>query len=163
MEGQQQTCGVSAVLELDDIDFSAQFVGDRWVVKWKWSAEAPRLHNKLAEYRMREELRVEFDEEVKLWIQEGILVPVPEGIVVESVIPLLAVDQKNKGKVRPVLDFKNLNRYVSSHTGGSSVCEDMIRRWRKTGNNLSVLDLRKAYLQLHVDEGLWRYQVVLFR
>ena len=61
-------------------------------------------------------------------------------------VPLMAVEQTNKGKVWSVLDYKALNTFISNHTGGSVVCKDTIRRWRKTGGNLSVLDLRKSYL-----------------
>ena len=149
-------------LSLEDVDFVARFDGSRWIVRWKWCGEVPKLHNRLAEYRMKDELRPGF-EEVCAWIKEGILVPVPEGALVESVVPLMAVEQTNKGKFRPVLDYKALNTFISSHTGGSVVCEDTIRGWRKIGGNLSVLDLRKAYLQLHVDRSLWKHQVVKFQ
>ena len=31
------------------------------------------------------------------------------------------------------------------------------------GSNLQIIDLRKAYLQFHVDSSLWRYQVVEYK
>ena len=108
-------------------------------------------------------LRERFDDEVEAWISEGILLPVPQTDEVHSIIPLMAIEQAKKGKVRPVLDFRRLNEYVSCHSGGSVVCEDTLRRWRKMGANLTLLDLRKAYLQLHVDRSLWKYQVVRFK
>ena len=43
------------------------------------------------------------------------------------------------------------------------VCGDKIRRWRKLGTRLSIVDLRKAYLQIRVAPHLWRYQVVTFK
>jgi hypothetical protein len=81
----------------------------------------------------------------------------------EGVIPLMAVVQANKNKVRPVMDYRELNQYVSSHTAESEVCGEKLRQWRKMGTNLKIMDLRKAYLQLHVSEELWKYQVVKFK
>ena len=34
---------------------------------------------------------------------------------------------------------------------------------RLSGKNFSIIDLRKAYLQLHVDPKLWRYQAVCYK
>ena len=133
-------------LSLEDVDFVAHFDGSRWIVRWKWYGEVSRLYNRLAEYRMKDELRLEFEKKICAWIREEILVPVPEDALVESVVPLMAVEQTNKGKVQLVLNYKALNTFISSHMDGSVVYKDMIRRWRKTGGNLFVLDLRKAYL-----------------
>lgn len=36
-------------------------------------------------------------------------------------------------------------------------------KWRRHGANVAVLDLNKAYLQLHVDEPLWSFQTVMMR
>ena len=159
--------GLSAVgtksLEIEDADFQASFDGNKWTVRWRWVSEEPNLANKVACYGVDSEIKADFDREVESWVQEGILVPVPEGEAVSSVIPLMAVKQANKQKVRPVLDFKQLNSFVSSHTGSSAICDDTIRRWRKIGDNVALLDLRKAYLQLHVDRSLWRHQVVKFK
>ena len=44
----------------------------------------------------------------------------------------------------------------------SSVCDEAIRRWRKIGDNLALLDLRRAYLQLRVDPSLWKHQIVQY-
>ena len=74
----------------------------------------------------------------------------------------MAVVQENKGKVRPVLDYRELNEYVSSHTAESVVCGEAIRRWRQLGSNLKIVDMRKAYLQIRVDKELWAYQIVKF-
>ena len=95
---------------------------------------------------------------MKEWIREGWLQRY-EGEH-DGIVPLMAVVQAAKGKVRPVLDFRELNDYVSSHTGTSVVCGEKIRERRKFGRNIKLLDLKKAYLQVHVDPSLWRYQVV---
>ena len=99
-------------ISIEDVDFHAVFDGKQWTVRWKWIKHEPSLRNHVACYKIDEDVAVEFDREVADWIQEGILEPVEPGVSVESVIPLMAVEQINKGKVRPVLDFLKLNSYV---------------------------------------------------
>lgn len=60
-------------------------------------------------------MKEEFDSEVERWIDEGVLIPW-EGVE-EGVIPLMAVIQSTKNKIRTVLDFRELNGYVMCHTG----------------------------------------------
>ena len=55
-----------------------------------------------------------------------------------------------KRKVRPVLDFKELNQLVTASDVTADACEDKIRDWRKLPENCFLLDLPKAYMQLHV-------------
>ena len=61
-----------------------------------------------------------------------------------GLVPLMAVRQNHGGKVRPVLDYRELN----------NVCADQLRKVRRHGVNVSNLDLHKAYLQLRVDQQL---------
>ncbi|XP_045108000.1 uncharacterized protein LOC123502800 [Portunus trituberculatus] len=75
----------------------------------------------------------------------------------------MAVRQNNGGKVRPVLDYRELNDCVTAFTADSDVCSDQLRKWRRHGENVSVLDLRKAYLQVRVDRQLWPFQTVMVR
>ena len=73
----------------------------------------------------------------------------------------MAVVQPSKSKVRPVLDFRELNEFVESHTGDEvAVCDETLRRWRRFSGDLKLVDLRSAYLQIHVDKSLWEYQLV---
>ena len=72
-------------------------------------------------------------------------------------LPLMAVVQKQKNKVRPVLDFRELNPYISSHTMDLDSCDTKLREWRQKSENIQALDLRNAYLQLHVKENLRNY------
>ncbi|XP_065645530.1 uncharacterized protein LOC136076000 [Hydra vulgaris] len=53
-----------------------------------------------------------------------------------------------------------LNQFVSSHTADGDVCSTKLRNRRKLGENLEIIDLKKPYLQIRVDEALWKYQVV---
>ena len=149
--------------EIKDVDFSAWFNGHFWTVKWKWNCngEIPCIENRVSQYKVPAEAAEEFDKEVKEWISKGWLSPCSEQL--EGVLPLMAVIQHNKGKVRPVLDFRELNRSISSHTGEAAVCGEKLRRWRKLGTNVSIIDLRQAYLQIRVDPSLWRFQVVCFK
>ena len=83
------------------------------------------------------------------WIKNGWLVPYFGQC--DGVVPLMAVVQNNTEKIRPVLDYRELNQFVSSHTGESVVCGDKLRSWRRLGTNLTTLDFRKAY----VTTSLW--------
>lgn len=147
-------------LIIDDVDFSAVFDGSRWVVKWKWLEEEPLLNNKVGSYKMDFTIKEKFDEELASWINEGILIEVGSEEMVRSLVPLMAVEQINKDKVRPVLDFRELNQFVSCHSGDSAVCDETLRTWRQFGTNIQLLDLKKAYLQLHIDPAFWKHQVV---
>ena len=70
----------------------------------------------------------------------------------------MAVLQANKQKVRPVMDYRALNKYVDAHPANADVCAQKLREWRQKGSNVAVLDLRRAYLQVHVDKSLWPFQ-----
>ena len=48
-------------------------------------------------------------------------------------------------------------------TARADVCAEKLREWRQAGSNVSVLDLRKAYLQIRVHRSLWPYQTVLVK
>ena len=67
---------------------------------------------------------------------------------------MMAVHHEHKDKVRLVLDYKELNQFVYSHIADSNVCLDTLRKWRLIGDHLSVVDLKDAYLQLHLDSSL---------
>lgn len=75
----------------------------------------------------------------------------------------MVVIQQNKGKVRPVLDFRELNTRVDAFTAYADVCAEKLREWRKQGVNVSVIDLEKAYLQIRIHHSLWPYQTIVFK
>lgn len=145
--------------KIDEDDFCAEFSMGRWVVGWKFHDGCkPTLTNRVGEYKIAEGLREEFDREIQQWISDGWLVPF-EGEC-DGIVPLLAVVQESKGKVRPVLDFRELNQFVRSKTGDAEVCAEKLREWRRWGEEVKMVDLKKAYLQLRVLPSLWKYQVV---
>ena len=59
-----------------------------------------------------------------------------------------------------MLDNRELNSHIASHTAESDVSAEQLRRWLRHGSRVAVVDLRKAYLQLRLDRRLWPYQTV---
>ena len=117
------------------------------------------------EYTIPARARTEYDKELQNWIDNGWLVPYPEDKLghLKGLIPLMAVIQQNKQKVRPVLNYRELNDHVDPFMARADICTEKLREWRQAGSNVSMLDLRKAYLQLRVHQSLWSYQTVLFK
>ena len=156
---------------IEDNDFEADFSNGRWTISWKWSKEWNESMMKGC--RVRKNLVDDnnisgFDTEIEQWISEGILIKhdVEEHGEIRNAIPMIAVRQVkgNIEKVRPVLDFRHLNKYIESHPGGAiPLCTDRLREWRQVGTECATLDLRKAYLQIHVHRALWVYQAVKWR
>ena len=62
----------------------------------------------------------------------------------KGLIPLMAVIQQSKLKVRPVLDYQELNDHVDPLTACADICTKKLREWQRAGSNVSVLDLCKA-------------------
>ena len=58
----------------------------------------------------------------------------------KGVIHLLAVVQPTKDKVRPVMDIRELNAFVESHTGDeqTAVCVEKVPKWRPS-SSLTIL------------------------
>ena len=77
-------------------------------------------------------------------------------------ITLMAIVQQSKDKVRPVMDFRELNSHVDAFTENADVCAGKIREWRRLGTNVTIVDLPRAYLQIRVHKSLWPYQTVIF-
>jgi len=160
--------GASAVqrepdnMRISDQDFEAVFNGRHWTVKWRWLDGPPILKNRIPEYSIKPHLRREYESEIEEWIQNGWLQETTD-LPNNGTLPLMAVDQENKGKVRPVLDYRELNQFVSSHTAEGEVCQETLRKWRRMGEKVVLLDLRKAYLQLHVYKTLHEFQMVNYK
>ena len=111
--------------QIEDEDFWAHFDGDRWIVEWRWTAGL--LMNRIGCYEsmQRGEIRMEFTKEVGRWIDEGILIP--WSWKVEGILQLVVVIHPTKKKVRQVLNFWELNKYVVCHT------RDGIESWGSGG------------------------------
>ncbi|GAB1602697.1 hypothetical protein Ahia01_000549600 [Argonauta hians] len=151
---------------ISDVDFHAELKDGRWTVEWVWKDKPPVLQKQIGCYEstLRGGSRREFEEEVDRWVDEGILRPW-EGEERGGVLPLMAVVQSTKKKVRPVLDYRELNEHVACHTGGDGIdiCGEALREWRRMSGSAAIVDLKAAYLQIHVAERLWRYQLVRYK
>ena len=64
-----------------------------------------------------------------MWIDNGWLLPYPEEELrsPKGLIPLLAIQQENKQKVRPIIDYQELNKYVDTYTANVDVCSQKLR------------------------------------
>jgi len=151
------TC--AAAMEIDEPDFCASYDTDKkaWTAAWKWAGDSEplALQNSLAEYTVPLNAKAEYEAEVEGWIKNGWLKPNDEKKhgPVKGLIPLMAVVQQNKAKVRPVMDFRELNRHVDAFTARADVCAEKLHEWRRQGTKVAVIDLRRAYLQ--VSMNLW--------
>ncbi|KFD60909.1 LOW QUALITY PROTEIN: hypothetical protein M514_26898 [Trichuris suis] len=155
-------------ITLEEPDFIVTFdhAKQSWTIAWKWrNGKGPDvLKNVVREYPPMTEARGLYEEELRTWIEQGWLVPYAESKYgpAKGLIPLMAVVQRSKKKVRPVMDFRELNAHIETFTAHADVCADKLRQWRRQGVNLAMVDLNKDYLQIHVDETLWPYQTVVF-
>ena len=52
----------------------------------------------------------------------------PKGLIL-----LMAVLQTNMHKVRPMMDYRELNTYVEPFTGTADVCAEKLQEWRQQG------------------------------
>ena len=108
-------------------------------------------------------MREEFEKEVDRWIEEDILIPWKDKV--KGFIPSMAVEQPTKNKVRPVLDFRELNQFVEYNIGNDVIdnCDETLREWRQMSADVSIVDLKSAYLQLKIKRDLWKYQLVEYK
>lgn len=154
------------VLTVEDKDFEARFDGRSWTVKWRWrDGQPPVLINEVDCYRSTktEQAKEKLEEEVKNWIEKGWMKRCEDQSDRKGILSLMAVIQANKDKVRPVLDYRELNMYVESHPGVDvAVCTETLRKWRRLPGRLKLVDLKSAYLQIQVEKSLWPYQRVNF-
>ena len=128
--------------QIEDEDFQAHFDGDKLTVVWWWTAGLLVLMNQIGCYKstLRGEIRVELKKEVEKWIDKRILISWSGKV--EGILPLMAVVQPTKKKVRPVLDSQELNKYVACHTrDGIEVCEEVMREWRRMEQETNIVNL----------------------
>lgn len=74
----------------------------------------------------------------------------------------MAVVHYNKQKVRPILDFRELNSYLNLQTADADVSWERIRGWCRCGQKVALIDLHKGYLQIHVHPSFWSHQTGVF-
>ena len=110
------------------------------------------LINWMSEYTMSKHIWDEYNCKLQTWISDGWLILYPEKKLgpPTSLIPLMALVQENKGKVWPIMDYREVNNHIEAYTAHANVCSQRLRDWRRKGSHVSVLDLRKNYLQVHI-------------
>ena len=150
--------------KIQDRDFMAEFRDGAWAVQWNWRHE-PAVDSRRVVYKVPDDVVEEFDKEIETWISEGILVKYKPQVhgPIKHYVPMMRIRQ-HKGdatKVRPVLDFRKLNETIESHPGGAMpLCSERLREWRQRSQRCSILDLRRAYLQVRVHRSQWAHQAV---
>ena len=112
---------------LNKPDFHAEYETKCvWTASWKWSSDQPpvSLKNRLSEYPAPKRLQGEYEQELQAWIQNGWLIPYPESELgpLKGLIPLMAILQESKQKVRPVMDYRELNEHVNAYTANADIC-----------------------------------------
>ena len=97
------------------------------------------------------------------WIVEGIT-PWDKGVRT-VVLLIMAVVQPTKNKVWPLLDYRELNKYITCHSGGDAieVCRETLRKWSQMTEASKAVDLKFAYLQIYVARHLWKNQEVIYK
>ena len=155
-----------AAITLDEPDFHSEYDEAKhvWATSWKWSSDQPSvsLKNRLSEYPTPKRLQGEYEQELQAWIQNGWLIPYLENELEppKGLILLMAILQENKQKVRPVMDYRELNEHVNAYMAIVNVCAQTMREWRQQGPQVAIVDLRWAYLQIPIDKSLWPFQTV---
>lgn len=148
-----------------DVDFVAvRDDSGKWVVEWKWESDPPEsLYKGVAIYHRKLKSAQEktlFDREVASWIAQQFIVPFTGKICCQ--LTWNPVVQTHKSTpVRPTLDYSILNPFIRCRSSyeQSEVCTDMLRKWR-TCSDAVLVDIQKAYMQVHVAEHLHKFQVV---
>ena len=167
--------GEDVVLTADDGSVKWDSARHQWVLSWKWQGEQPPIDpigsgiGQYARHRLSSEQEQLFCEEMESWIDKGWLVPHDESKhgEIAGVLSLLAKDQAHKvtTPVRPCLDYRPINKLIRSSPGADSpVCDEKLRRWRmNSADGMDLLDIKKAYLQVHVSPELARFQGVIWQ
>ncbi|XP_065189616.1 uncharacterized protein LOC135820229 [Sycon ciliatum] len=146
----------------------------KWTLQWRWKDGQEPSHpigsgiGQYARTNLSAEQETQFCDEVDSWVEKGWLVEHDEAThgSPTAIIPLLAKSQAHKSTtpVHPCLDYRGLNNLTKSNPGmDAPACAEKIRKWRQVGGQYELVDVRKAYLQVHVDPAILRYQVVVWR
>ena len=56
------------------------------------------------------------------------------------------------------MDYRELNEHMNAYMANVDVHAQTMREWRQQGPKAAIVDLRRAYLQIHIDKVLWPFQ-----
>ena len=111
-------------------DFTASYEKENreWIIAWKWNGKPETLVNKIAKYTVPIGIKHNYKKEIEGWIEKKWLqkYEAKKKGPIKGLVPLLAVVQQNKGKVRPVLDFRELNTFIEAFTANTDACADKL-------------------------------------
>ena len=116
-----------AAISIDEPDYSVTYdrSNKEWTASWKWTnGHSPsELSYSVQEYAVPCHVRDAYGNEILQWQRNGWLLPYSEELgPPKGLIPLMAVVQEQKQKVRPVLDYRELNCFVDAFTANAEVC-----------------------------------------
>ena len=166
--------GDKVTLAMSDCEVAFDAEEGFWEVSWRWQdGAAPTfpLGSGIGEYsrqKLSDDQESKFVQEVQNWVNQKWLVPYDESQhgKMGCVLLLLAVCQEHKEStpIRPCLDYRELNSSIVSQPGlDAPACEEKLRKWRQCSNDMNLLDIRKAFLNVHVHPDLQRFQVVIWK
>ena len=147
-------------LRVEGPNFEARFADGYWTAHWDWSKE-PDLKQKVGQYAVSPQLSEEFKKGVQKWINHGWLKERKEPTA-RPPVPLMAVFQETKGKVRPVLDYREVNDSVHASGAEADVSAEKMREWRTFPENSATVDIKDAYMQIRVTPECSRCQTVRY-
>ena len=127
--------------------------------------KVPDLRHKIPEYQVSKHVKGSYEAELLSWIHDSWLLLNHQKRLspFKGLVPLIAVIQHNMHKVHPVMDNRELNEYVDTFTCNADVCAAKLREWCKRDTNVSLLDLKRAYLQICIDKSLLPDQSEIFK
>ena len=119
-------------LEIKKREHEAVFDGVDWTVKWIWkNGDDPKLSAIIiAHYAVPEDVKQEYEGELREWIKQGWLLEYDKYTMgpPKSQLPLMTVVQRDKKKVRPVLDWRETNKFIEAFTRDSDVFAKKLRQ-----------------------------------
>lgn len=110
--------------------------------------EQPHLFDTVFEYKVPKGAREECENELRQWITDGWLVPYKKDVYgqVRGTIPLMAVGQQSKQRLRPVHDFRELISYLNLHTATQAM-RTFVRRKYEIGDGFARRSLTLTYVR----------------
>ena len=164
------TSGKSLTLKEDGYELTFDPVQRKWSLQWIWKDKPPDPidpKRTVGEYQVNtsDTQRQLYLKELQQWMDNGWLVKhehAKHGPICH-ILPLMPRVQEHKKStpVRPVLDYRRLNSLIAGTPGADALaCDETLRKWRKFGDRARMLDIKKAYLQVHVASEQLKYQGV---
>lgn len=59
------------------------------------------------------------------------------------------------------MDYQKLTRYMDAFMAIVDVCAAKLRDWHEQGSDVSLVDIRRAYMQICIHGSLWPFQRVM--